>query len=394
MSWAEISAGEIMVKRGGSVNPAKFPEETFDLYSIPAFDRGERDVLLGKDIGSSKANIAPNDVLISKIIPHIRRCQVVPDIGGNRQVGSGEWIIFRSQEHDPNFLRHFLVSDQFHAQFMNTVAGMGGSLVRARPSAVADIKIPLPSLDEQKRIAAILDKADGLRRKREKAIELTDTLLRAAFLDMFGDPVTNPKGWETVSGKDVFISLRYGTSKKCTQYETNYSLPVLRIPNILDEKISFSNLKYTEVSSTERDKLMLNNGDILFVRSNGNPDYIGRCAVFRDARKSLFASYLIRAQISAEYFVDSEFLKYLISFPSYRTIVVKEAKTTAGNYNISTVGLNNLQFFCPPKAKQHEFLKIATSLNASQASSKENLSKANELISSLTQRAFSGELTG
>ena len=58
------------------------------------------------------------------------------------------------------------------------------------------MEIPLPPLEEQKRIAAILDKADALRRKRQQAIDLTDRLLRSIFLDMFGDPVTNPKGWE------------------------------------------------------------------------------------------------------------------------------------------------------------------------------------------------------
>ena len=79
---------------------------------------------------------------------------------------------------------------------MNTVAGVGGSLVRARPAEVERIEIPLPPLAEQKRIAAILDKADAIRRKRQQAIQLADDFLRAVFLDMFGDPVTNPKGWE------------------------------------------------------------------------------------------------------------------------------------------------------------------------------------------------------
>ena len=80
---------------------------------------------------------------------------------------------------------------------MNTVAGVGGSLVRARPAAVAEINIPLPPLEEQKRIAAILDKADSIHRKRQQAIKLADEFLRAVFLDMFGDPVTNPKGFPT-----------------------------------------------------------------------------------------------------------------------------------------------------------------------------------------------------
>jgi len=78
---------------------------------------------------------------------------------------------------------------------MATVAGVGGSLLRARPSQVAEIRVPLPPPAEQRRIADILDKADAIRRKRKEAIALTEELLRSAFLEMFGDPVTNPKGW-------------------------------------------------------------------------------------------------------------------------------------------------------------------------------------------------------
>ena len=197
MSWTTVPASELMVKRGGSINPSKHPEEVFDLLSIAAFDTGEVEVLQGSEIGSSKSCVEPNDVLLSKIVPHIRRCWVVPARGPNRQIGSGEWIIFRDDRFNSGFLKHFLTSDRFHAQFLNTVAGVGGSLVRARPAFVEKIDVPLPTMEEQKRIAAILDKADNLRRKRQQAIQLADEFLRAVFLDMFGDPVRNQKQYET-----------------------------------------------------------------------------------------------------------------------------------------------------------------------------------------------------
>src|SRR5690554_8031256 len=86
-----------MLKRGGSVNPANYPDETFELLSIPAFDKGEPEIVEGKAIGSSKSCVQPNDVLLSKIVPHIKRCWVVPAPQGTyRQIGSGEWI--RSEE--------------------------------------------------------------------------------------------------------------------------------------------------------------------------------------------------------------------------------------------------------------------------------------------------------
>lgn len=203
MTTEMVELDELMVRRNGSVNPAKFVDEEFELHSIPAFDAGRPDFVNGGQIGSSKQVVQPNDVMISKIIPHIRRASVVGASSGRRQIASGEWIVFRSERVFPNYLRQVLVSDDFNAKFMNTVAGVGGSLLRARPAEVAKIKIPLPPLPEQRRIAAILDKADALRAKRREAIAKLDQLLQSVFLEMFGDPVANPKSWPLISFADV-----------------------------------------------------------------------------------------------------------------------------------------------------------------------------------------------
>jgi type I restriction enzyme S subunit len=90
------------------------------------------------------------------------------------------------------------MGDSFHSKFMNTVAGVGGSLVRARPENVGRIEIPLPPLSEQKRIADILDKADSIRRKRQEACTNLDTLIASSFRQQFGDPVSNSIGLETI----------------------------------------------------------------------------------------------------------------------------------------------------------------------------------------------------
>ena len=96
-------------------------------------------------------------------------------------------------------------------------------------SKFSEIEIPLPPLAEQKRIAAILDKADTIRRKRQAAIKLVEDFLRATFLDMFGDPVTNPKGWMVEPLGDHCEEMRYGSSVKCSAIKAENSLPVLRI---------------------------------------------------------------------------------------------------------------------------------------------------------------------
>jgi type I restriction enzyme, S subunit len=200
---SSIALERIMPPRLGSIDPSAFPDEEFDLYSIPAFDQGEPEVLEGGAIGSAKQIVQPGDVLLSRIVPHIRRAWVVGQDRGRRIIASGEWIVFRGEDIDQRYLRHVLVSDPFHAEFMRTVSGVGGSLLRARPAYVAKIKIPLPSLPEQQRIAEILDRADALRAKRRAALAQLDNFTQSIFLDMFGDPATNPKGWEMKPLGDV-----------------------------------------------------------------------------------------------------------------------------------------------------------------------------------------------
>src|SRR5690606_16142893 len=100
---------EFFAKKGGSVNPLNFKEEEFELYSIPAYESGLPEKLFGQEIGSSKKKLKGGDVLLSRIVPHIRRCWIVPEKQDLRQIGSGEWIVFTSNDIDASYLRHYLM---------------------------------------------------------------------------------------------------------------------------------------------------------------------------------------------------------------------------------------------------------------------------------------------
>jgi type I restriction enzyme M protein len=135
-----------------TIDPRKDAEEEFELWSIPAYDAGQPEILTGKEIGSQKKSVSPGDVLISRIIPHIRRVLVVPNSSRRRQIASTEWIVFSGETINPDYLRQALLSDVFHKQFMQTITGVGGSLQRANPKAVGEITIPLPPLEIQRQI--------------------------------------------------------------------------------------------------------------------------------------------------------------------------------------------------------------------------------------------------
>ena len=153
-----VSLERFMKKGVKAVDPRNFPEEMFELWSIPAFDAGRPELLRGREIGSQKKVVFPDDVLLSRIIPHIRRGWVIQENSdARRQIASTEWIVFSSHQVVSEFLCQLLISDFFHVSFMQTITGVGGSLSRANPVAVGEIKIPLPPLEVQKEIVAEIE---------------------------------------------------------------------------------------------------------------------------------------------------------------------------------------------------------------------------------------------
>lgn len=388
MSWPTVPASELMLKRGGSVNPVNYPDETFELLSIPAFDKGEPEVVEGKAIGSSKSCVQPNDVLLSKIVPHIKRCWVVPDPQGTyRQIGSGEWIIFRSDKVHPPFLRHFLTSDIFHRQFMNTTAGVGGSLVRARPAGVGNIDVPLPPLPEQKRIAAILDKADAIRRKRQQAIQLADDFLRAVFLHMFGDPVTNPKGWETKALKDIArIQIGpFGTQLHKEDYIEG-GVPLVNPTHIVKGQIVPKNdLTISAQKHAELPEYHLEAGDIIM----GRRGEMGRCAVIGEKESGWLCgtgSLFLRPNKAG---VFSEYLNKFLSSDAIKSHLESESQgATMPNLNKTIVG--NIRVPVPSDLVLERFAAIKE--KALGAKAMYSTFSKEVIFDAISQKAFSGQL--
>ena len=123
-------------------------------------------------------------------------------------LATGEWLIvrWRTDTVDSRFGNHWINTPDTRFRIRRLVNG-----IHLYPKDVARLQIPLPPLAEQKRIAGILDAADALRAKRREALAQLDTLLQSTFLDMFGDPVTNPMGWRVGRLEDYFSKTRAGT---------------------------------------------------------------------------------------------------------------------------------------------------------------------------------------
>lgn len=156
-AWVDASFSEINDFSPQTVDPAKSPDERFELYSVPAFPSGEPEFQLGSAIGSTKQLVLPGDVLVCKINPRINRVWAVTQQSGHRQIASSEWIVMRPSGWNARYLRHYFSSPDFRDRIRDGVTGVGGSLARAQPKRVATLDVPLAPLNEQKRIADKLD---------------------------------------------------------------------------------------------------------------------------------------------------------------------------------------------------------------------------------------------
>ena len=381
---------ELMVKRGGSVDPSKFKDEVFELLSIPAFDNGSPEFLAGSDIGSSKKVVEPRDVLLSKIVPHIRRCWVVPERNDKRQIASGEWIQFRSDDFYPDYLRLFLVSDRFHSQFMKTVKGVGGSLLRASPAQVAEIVMPFPSLDDQIRIAHLLGKVEGLIAQRKQKLHQLDDLLKSVFLDRFGDPVRNEKGWKIGSLGS------YGSFKNGLNFGKGESGVTVRYLGVGDFKSKaalddFDSLGFIELNELPAADYFLHDGDLLFVRSNGNRELVGRCmAVYPGKERATYSGFCIRYRITDASLL-AVYVAHLFRSAAFRRVLFQGGQG-ANIQNINQQILSGLPIPIPDEGLQNQFAAIVEKVEALKSRYQQSLTDLEALYGALSQQAFKGEL--
>lgn len=157
--WVNAEFGNLNEFSSKNIDPSEYPDEVFELYSVPIFPTGKPEFSLGKHIGSTKQQVQPGDVLVCKINPRINRVWVVGRKTKFRQIASSEWIVMRAEGHDPRFFGRFFTSGEFRELLCTDLTGVGGSLTRAQPKRVATYEVPVAPLAEQKRIA---DKLDAL----------------------------------------------------------------------------------------------------------------------------------------------------------------------------------------------------------------------------------------
>jgi type I restriction enzyme S subunit len=249
-------------------------------------------------------------------------------------------------------------------------------------------------MDEQRRIAEVLDRAEVLRAKRRAALALLDTVAQSIFLDLFGDPVANSKGWPSIKLGTLLAGIDSGWSPNCLERPAKGDeWGVLKLGAVTYCEYDPSENKGLPPGIQPRPDLEVLEGDVLFTRKN-TYSLVGACALVRTTRPRLMMSDLIfRLRLRSDVLLNSTFLHGLLVYPTQRKQVQKLASGTSGSMpNISKARLEAMSVPSPPIRLQEEFVRRIAAVENLKMAHRVSLAQLDALFASLQHRAFRGEL--
>ena len=402
MSWPMVKLGDV-----ATVNPRA--PKALDSYQIVAFvamasvsEDGYLQSEEPKVLEETKKGFtyfAKSDVLIAKITPCFEngKCLRANQISYPVGFGSTEFHVLRPDEArlDATYLFYMIWSNQFRALGAASMSGAAGQK-RVGSDFLKNFEIPLPPLAEQKRIAAILDKADAIRRKRQQAIQLADDFLRAVFLEMFGDPVTNPKGWEVKKLSEISTKILNGTTPKGgSEVYVDSGVQFLRSQNVWKNHIIYDDLVYLD-DKTHKSmaKSSLKHKDILMTKTgriNTENSSLGRAALFLGEDNSANINghvYLIRLKKD----IIHEFVVFILTTTEYRDYIRSVCVGGIDKRQINKEHLEDFPIILPPKLLQEKFFAQLNQIRSFVGRATDSLADAEEMFNGLSHKAFSGQL--
>jgi type I restriction enzyme S subunit len=288
----------------------------------------------------------------------------------------------------PRYLWYVLNSPQSKA-FVKTIVG-ASTYPNLKWPLYASHPIPLPPLAEQHRIVATLDLADALRAKRRLILTQLDALTQAIFVDRFGDPATNAKGWEVIRLQDtLLLSLRNGLSPS---HSGKVTAKVLTLSAITGSRFNERAWKTSTFQSSPPTEQAVDERDFLICRGNGNIRLVGK-GYFPTARMSdvTFPDTMIAARVNEDR-IDRAFLQYIWNSNAIRRQIESLARTTNGTYKVNQTMLEEIVFVCPPLALQREFGLRVSSVESLKSAHFSSLAGMDVLFAALRDRALGGKL--
>ncbi len=261
------------------------------------------------------------------------------------------------------------------------------SLPSLKLSTLKSALVPLPPLDEQRRIVGILNRAAKIEWLRAQAQELMGEFIPALFVKMFGDPVDNPMGWQVRPLGECCILAQYGTSKKAN--DRSEGLPVLRMGNVTYRgDLDCTDLKWVALSESNIEKYALRAGDILFNRTNSK-ELVGKTGLWDGRFSAVAASYFIRLRL-AETRVCPTYVWAFMNSSAMKQRLFEAARGAVGQANINAREVKSLPLPMPPFCLQRRYAEVVESIRSTLTTSESGSRDAFALKKSLMSRLLDG----
>lgn len=339
-------------------------------------------------LASTKFQFTEHHVLYGKLRPYLAKI-ACPEFNG---ICSTDILpILPSPKIERRYLFHFLRQPSM-IDYASSLA-VGANLPRLSPSVLEEFLIPLPPLEEQKRIVDILDRAEALRAKRRAILVQLDELTQSIFVDMFGDPVENPKNWNVEKVQYVISEIEAGWSangESRPREKNEYA--VLKVSAVtqgvfLPEecKVINNNIEFKKIVTPEKE-------DVLFSRANTLELVGASCLIRENYPYLLLPDKLWKIKVNQEK-ICPEYFKFILSHPTIRHEISKRSTGTSGSmYNISMEKFRQIDITVPPIEIQKKFSIIIGKIEKIKQSQQQSLLELNNLFDSLSHEAFTGKL--
>ena len=296
-------------------------------------------------------------------------------------LATGEWLVIRplGDKLDASFVHHWITSKSTRAAIRNVVNG-----IHLYPKDVARLEIPLPPISEQRRIAALLDQVNAVRAKRREALTQLDSLTRSIFDEMFGDPVTNPKGWPRKLAGEIGSVVTGNTPSRANPENYGDGIEWIKSDNINTPHYYLTVAKENLSPIGKSISRTVPSDAILVTCIAGSPDCIGNAAMTNRevAFNQQINAFLPKTGNPHFYYAQIIVGKKLI----------QEASTGGMKGMVSKGRFERIGFIVPPCDLQHEFARLSIRINNHIVAQRTSLAELDELFASIQLRAFRGEL--
>lgn len=340
------------------------------------------------DSRPSRANqlVEINDILFAKM-KDTRKTLLINENTKNIIVSTGFYVLRASNKVLPKYIYHYLNSDYFLNQKNKLCKGATQKAINN--DGLKQIDIVLYDDKIQAKIVELLDKSKELIDKRKEQIKSLDELVKSQFIEMFGDPFKNPKGWSVQQLKEIILLANNGLARRGNDKDGNI---VLRLVELQDGFIDYTSPNRIKLTEAEEKRYLLQDGDFLFARVNGNPDNVGRCSAYDDIGESVYHNdHIIRVRFD-ENIVNNDYVSSILNSPYGKLQMKDKLKTSAGQYTINQNGISEIKITVPPIELQNQFANFVKQTDKLKFEMEKSLKELEDNFSSLMQKSFSGEL--